>query len=99
MTKDFAFNVGDVVATKLHLDELRYFLDTTQLQMRPDSMRIVERISVECDGGTQLFYGCEARDGLMHRHAEDGLIRAESLWDAWIDGIKKQEAKKNLSTV
>lgn len=90
----FKYRIGDVVAGVLHLEELRKFMDATFLQMRPDTMRVEERMSVECIGGTQLFYSCRCRDGAVNKYDEASLINAEVLWDAWIDGINKQDTKK-----
>lgn len=97
MSKEFAFHIGDVVANILHVDEVRRFSEYTNESMRPLSMRVEERISVECVGDIQLFYGCRLWDGNVQKHAEGCLVKADTLWDAWLEGLKKQESKKAKS--
>jgi hypothetical protein len=91
---NFKYKISDVVASALHVDEVRRFLSATSLQMRPTTLRVEERISVECVAGTQLFYGCRNREGVVEKHAEDILVPAETLWDVWLDGILEQDKKK-----
>ena len=90
----FKYHIGEVVASSLHVEEMRRFLDATRYQMRPTTLWIEERVSVECVAGTQLFYICRARDGVVEKHAEDMLVPVETAWDVWLEGITKQDAKK-----
>lgn len=94
MSKEFKYQIGDVVASSLHLDEVRRFLSATSMQMRPSSLRVEERISIECVGGTQLYYGCRNGEGVVEKHSEDILVPVETLWDVWLEGIMQQDKRK-----
>lgn len=91
----YKYAIGDVVGTLLHVEELRRFSDSTEQCLRPDTLRVEERLSIECVGGAQLFYGCRDRAGFVQKHSEDMLVPAEVVWDAWADGLKRQEARKD----
>ena len=91
---NYKYNIGDIVASALHVEEVRRFFSATSLQMRPSTLRVEERVSVECVGGTQVFYGCRNREGGIEKHSEDALVPAETLWDVWLDGINAQEKRK-----
>ena len=92
----FKVQIGDVVANSLHVMEIDKFLEDedTAIPMRPDSLRGEKRISVECAGGTQLFYGGRTMFGEVQKHAESNLVPVDVLWDAWLTGIHRQEARR-----
>jgi hypothetical protein len=91
---NFKFQIGDAVCALLHLEEIEKLLAATTHTVRPDGLRVEERISIECVGGTQLFYGCRNRDGQVLKFNEASLVPAEMMWRVWLDGIHQQEAKK-----
>lgn len=91
---EFKYKIGDVVASSLHVEEVRKFLSATHVQIRPSTLRVEERLSIECIAGTQLYYGCRNREGVVEKHIEEVLVPAETLWDVWLDGILKQDTKK-----
>jgi hypothetical protein len=62
---------------------------------RLDTMRVIERISRECIGGTQIFYSCETWQGLYAQFSEDGLIPGRAAFDQWCDAFMVQEKRLN----
>lgn len=92
---DFKFRIGDRVAAALAVEELRAFAMHTLDPMRPHVLVVEERLSVECCGGTQLFYTCRDPRGAVEKHSEASLVEARVMCDAWIDGMKAQKARKD----
>lgn len=93
---EFKYKIGDSVASEIHIKELNMLMNHAGVvNMRPVSMRVEERISIECVAGTQLFYGCRCWDGVVQKHPETMLVPAETLWNVWLDCIHAQDAKKS----
>lgn len=57
---------------------------------RMDSMNVIERITVECVGGTQRFYHCEMWNGQMGKFAEGSLIPYADAFQQWLDAFAAQ---------
>ncbi len=92
---EFKYQLGDRVAVGVVLDAvLREIATVLNHTSRLDTMRIVERISYECVGGTQLFYHCEAWDGTTKRYSEGSLVPAEEAWEQWVTAVNARDEKK-----
>lgn len=94
----FKFQIGDSVArtdtVNVTLMEMRARNETLRL----DSMRIIERQSVECIAGVQLFYSCETWQGCRAHFAEESLMPMRDAWTQWVSVLtEKQKAATNKS--
>lgn len=85
----FKFQIGDlVVPITVARERLDMMLQTREI-MSCGSARIIERRSVECVGGTQLFYVSSNNDGGTAVHAEDSLLYRHEFMVDWVAGVRQ----------
>lgn len=90
---EFKYQLGDRVALATTLDAVIHEI-TYERTVRLDTMRIIERVSCECVGGTQLFYRCERWDSNVGLYAEGSVVPADDAWTKWIDAVNARAEKK-----
>jgi hypothetical protein len=91
----FRYALGALVVAKSSLESAvqELTLPESYERRRLDSMWIMERLSCECVGGTQLFYHCQRWDGSVGRYAEGSLVTVVDAYDTWRHAI---EANKKV---
>lgn len=87
----FKYQIGDYVANKGLLEVELMEMANGPSTPRRQHLRVIEKISCECIGGTQLFYQCEATDGYLARFSEDSLIPGLEAFSKWIEGFMAQQ--------
>ena len=80
---NFKYAIGDLVMQH----------DKTMGRTTP--YQILERMSKECCGGTQLFYVCEFWDGKTGTFAEDSLIAFSDYLNAWVKWFEVHTSVKS----
>lgn len=93
---DFRYRIGNMVISKGVLETVLAEIQHSDNFVRLDRMRILERRSVECVGGTQLFYSCEAWDGTHRLFAEDSLMPSDEAGPQWVTELQKQLARHTV---
>jgi len=88
-TMTFKFAIGEAVARKETVDCALHEMRVLSEIKRVDSMTVIERHSVECVAGTQLFYACETWQGFKAVFAEDSLMPMQECWDRWGDMLRE----------
>jgi hypothetical protein len=92
MAMEFKYQLGDRVVVGTILDTVVQEITHVHVS-RLDTMRVIERISCECIGGTQLFYRCEWWNGETARYAEGSLVPAADAWAQWIAAVDARDTK------
>ncbi len=90
---NFFFSINQRVVTVVHIETIVAEMGVVPESLRLDRMTIVERISTECIGGTQLFYHCQRWDGSVGRYAEASLMLAEEGFTLWVEAFMKQHER------
>ena len=86
---NFKYQIGEAVARKETVDCAMHEMRVLSEIKRVDSMTVIERHSVECVAGTQLFYACETWQGFKAVFAEDSLMPMQECWDRWGDMLRE----------
>lgn len=90
MDKAFKHKIGDRVMNTALLHVMVAEMAQGVSTPRMMNLRVLERHSVECIGGTQLFYLCETTEGQRCQMAEDSLMQSEQGFTVWIEAFEKQ---------
>jgi hypothetical protein len=85
----FKYAIGDAVVRIETLECVLHEMRVLHEIKRIDAMRITERRSVECIGGTQLFYICETWEGNHPIFAEDSLLPMQECRERWVDVLQE----------
>lgn len=93
VTIEFKYGIGDRVANILSVKEMELMCEFTDQIPRPLVLRVEERLAYEDGAGIKLFYACRTVHGYVEKHPENELVRAEELWDAWVNGMRQQSQR------
>lgn len=88
----FKYQIGDHVMSTLLLEENCMMMKQSDtITPRLGMLRVEERLSVECVGGTQLFYSCRNADGTQLKFNEDGLTAGDAGFGRWVEAFMTQQ--------
>jgi hypothetical protein len=89
----FKYAIGDAVVSQQVMLAVRLEMTAPKQFSRTNPSRILERMSLECIGGTQLFYICESWEGVRGTFAEGILVPYQDYFEQWVKWFEAKESK------
>ena len=90
----FRYAIGDAVVSQQVMLAVRLEMTAPRQFSRTTPSRIIERMSLECVGGIQLFYICESWEGTRGTFAEGSLVPYQDYFQQWVTWFDAKEQKE-----